>query len=164
MCSNSMANAHVVLKKIRQRLRVTVSREKKWYPRILRVICLYNKVYLALPRQTPSGCIVRQPFSPIHVSNFKYFSLVWPSSHWHMNWHAASSGWPKHPVMHDNTLMKERIQILHIRTKTFIKSYLNIQNSANSRDFLSRSRQTLMKSKINNIKMRLNEGTGPIVS
>ena len=65
--------------------------------------------------------------------------------------------------MHDNTLMKERIQTLHIRTKPFIKSYLNIQNSANSRDFLSRSRQALMKSKINNIKMRLNEGIDLIV-
>ena len=111
----------------------------------------YYLLYLALLRQTPSGCIVRHPFSPIHVNNFRYFSLVWPSSHWQINWQAASSGWPKHPVMHDNTLMKERIQIWHIRTKPFIKPYLNIQNSANLRGFLSRSRQTLMKSKINNI-------------
>ena len=40
MCSNSMASAHVILKQIRQRLRVAVSQEEKWYPKILRVICL----------------------------------------------------------------------------------------------------------------------------
>ena len=31
MCSNSMASAHVILKQIRQRLRVAVSQEEKWY-------------------------------------------------------------------------------------------------------------------------------------
>ena len=41
MCSNSMASAHVSLKEIRQRLRVAVSREEKWYCTILSVICLY---------------------------------------------------------------------------------------------------------------------------
>ena len=35
----SMASAHVILKLIRQRLRVAVIREEKWYPTILRVIC-----------------------------------------------------------------------------------------------------------------------------
>ena len=71
-----------------------------------------NVTYLALPRQIPSGCMVRHPFSPIQVSKSKYFSLVWPSSHWQINWQAASSGWPKQPVMHVNTLMKEQIQII----------------------------------------------------
>ena len=42
MCSNSMASAHVILKKIRQRLRVAVSQKEKWYRIILRVICLYE--------------------------------------------------------------------------------------------------------------------------
>ena len=37
MCSYSMASAHVILKQIRQRLRLVVSREEKWYPTILRV-------------------------------------------------------------------------------------------------------------------------------
>ena len=40
MCSNSVNSAHVILKKIRQRLRVAVSQEEKRYPTILRVICL----------------------------------------------------------------------------------------------------------------------------
>ena len=34
MCSNSMASAHVIFKHIRQRLRVAVSLEVKWYPTI----------------------------------------------------------------------------------------------------------------------------------
>ena len=42
MCSNSMASADVILKQIRLRFRVTVCQEEKWYPTILRVICLYN--------------------------------------------------------------------------------------------------------------------------
>ena len=44
MCSNSVDSAHVILKEIRQRLRVAraVSQEEKWYPTILRVICLYE--------------------------------------------------------------------------------------------------------------------------
>ena len=40
MCSCIVDSAHVILKYIRQRLRVAVSREDKWYPTILRVICL----------------------------------------------------------------------------------------------------------------------------
>ena len=40
MCSNDMASAHVISKQIRQRLRVAFSQEEKWYPTILRVICL----------------------------------------------------------------------------------------------------------------------------
>ena len=35
-----MASAHVILKEIEQRLRMAVSREEKWYPTILKVICL----------------------------------------------------------------------------------------------------------------------------
>ena len=36
-----MASARVILKLIRQRLRVAVSREENWCPTILSVICLY---------------------------------------------------------------------------------------------------------------------------
>ena len=35
MWSISMASTHVILKWIKQRLRVAVSREEKWYPTIL---------------------------------------------------------------------------------------------------------------------------------
>ena len=35
MCSNGMASNHVILNLIKQRLRVAVSREEKWYPMIL---------------------------------------------------------------------------------------------------------------------------------
>ena len=38
MCTVSMASAHVILKYIRQRLRVAVSREEKCYPTILKGI------------------------------------------------------------------------------------------------------------------------------
>ena len=41
ICSNSMASAHVILKYVNQtKIRVAVSWEEKWYPTILRVICL----------------------------------------------------------------------------------------------------------------------------
>ena len=39
-----MASADVNLKYIRQRLRVAVSQEEKWYLTILRVICLYHTI------------------------------------------------------------------------------------------------------------------------
>ena len=42
MCSNNVASAHVILKKMDQIFRVAVSQEEKWYPTILRVICLYS--------------------------------------------------------------------------------------------------------------------------
>ena len=57
LCSNSMAStiffasAHVILKEIRQRLRVVVSREEKWYPTILR-----NVLFLAVESGTPEAC------------------------------------------------------------------------------------------------------------
>ena len=44
MCFNSMANAHVILKLIKQRSKIVVSQEEKWYPTILRVICLLSVV------------------------------------------------------------------------------------------------------------------------
>ena len=39
MWSKSVASAQVILMQIRQRLRVAVSQEEKWYPTILRAIC-----------------------------------------------------------------------------------------------------------------------------
>ena len=48
MCSNSVASAHFEL----NQLRVAVSWEEKWYPTILRVICLQILAFLDLPKIT----------------------------------------------------------------------------------------------------------------
>ena len=62
-----------------------------------------TKSHLESPRQIPSGCIDKHPCSAMHLSRLRYFSFAWPSSHWQMNWQAASSSWPKQPVMHART-------------------------------------------------------------
>ena len=46
----------VILKSIRKRLRMAVSREEKWYPTILRVIYLYY--WLCAPTATSSFCVL----------------------------------------------------------------------------------------------------------
>ena len=68
----------------------------------------FDKIfYLESLKQIPSGCIDKQWCSPIHLSKLRYFWLAWPSSHWQMNWHAASSSWPKQPLMHVKTYKQD---------------------------------------------------------
>ena len=75
-----MASAHVILKKIKQRIRVAVSRESKWYPTIQRVICLYNeqtKIKFNSLNLSEKKSIVMQSMNEPFISEccFKMFFL-----------------------------------------------------------------------------------------